>query len=186
MQKVQTKLWSVDEQPAGTWVSSRNLTYAKVRVAASHVSAMCAYPTFYQIFNASHMAPYDVPMVAHDMILRFVNMNFSAIVDGSALIPSSIGDESKPVFFESPPPTQTPEKTPDEVKAQWEGEKSLIQVAVASTKWSSSVLQCWFRRPGPASYCHRNWTLHMVPSSETTCPVLAGSLGRNIRRKYPS
>lgn len=99
--KVQTKLWSVDERPAGTWVSSRNLTYAK-------------------IFNASHMAPYDVPMVAHDMILRFVNMNFSAIVDGSALIPSSIGDESKPVFFESPPPTQTPEKTPDEVKAQWE------------------------------------------------------------------
>ena len=177
MQKVQTKLWSVEEQPAGTWVSSRNLTYAKVRVAASHISATCAYPYLYQIFNASHMAPYDVPMVAHDMILRFVDMNFSAIVDGSALIPSSIGDESKPIFFEHPPPTQTPGKTPDEMKVQWEGEKFLIQVGVASTEWSSSVLQCWFRRSGPAPHCHCNRTLHMVPSSETTYPVLAGFFG---------
>lgn len=98
--KVQTKLWSVDEQPAGTWVSSRNLTYAK-------------------IFDASHMAPYDVPEVAHDMILRFVDMNFSAIVDGSARIPSSVGDDSKPIFFEDTFPSKMPAKSPEEVSAQW-------------------------------------------------------------------
>ncbi|KAG2740240.1 alpha/beta-hydrolase [Suillus brevipes Sb2] len=69
--KVQTTSWTVDGTPAGTWVSSRNLTYAK-------------------LFNASHMAPYDVPDVAYDMILRFMGMDFSAIVDGSARIPSAI------------------------------------------------------------------------------------------------
>ncbi|KAI6100155.1 carboxypeptidase KEX1 [Pisolithus sp. B1] len=94
------KLWSVDGQPAGTWVSSRNLTYAK-------------------IFDASHMAPYDVPEVAHDMILRFVDMNFSAIVDGSARIPSSVGDDSKPIFFEDTFPSKMPAKSPEEVSAQW-------------------------------------------------------------------
>ncbi|KAI6040441.1 Alpha/Beta hydrolase protein [Pisolithus marmoratus] len=99
--KVQTKLWSVDGQPAGTWVSSRNLTYTK-------------------IFNASHMAPYDVPEAAHDMILRFVDMNFSAIVDGSARIPSSVGDDAKPVFLEDTFPSEIPEKSPEQIKAQWE------------------------------------------------------------------
>lgn len=29
--KVETKSWSVDGSPAGTWVTSRNLTYVKVR-----------------------------------------------------------------------------------------------------------------------------------------------------------
>ncbi|EEB94901.1 hypothetical protein MPER_06212, partial [Moniliophthora perniciosa FA553] len=53
--KVQTKSWSVNSTLAGTWVSSRNLTYAK-------------------IFNASHMVPFDLPHVAHDMILRFMGV----------------------------------------------------------------------------------------------------------------
>ncbi|KAF9236208.1 alpha beta-hydrolase [Melanogaster broomeanus] len=88
---VQTKSWTVNGAPAGTWVSSRNLTYAK-------------------IFNASHMVPYDVPDVAHDMILRFMGMNFSAIVDGSARIPSSVGDEAKPCSW----------ITPEQTKAQWD------------------------------------------------------------------
>ncbi|KAG6331996.1 hypothetical protein ID866_7090 [Astraeus odoratus] len=95
-----TKLWSVDGQPAGTWVSSRNLTYTK-------------------IFNASHMVPYDVPTAAHDMILRFVDMDFSAIIEGSARIPSSVGDDEKPIFFEAAP-TELPEKTPEDLSAQWE------------------------------------------------------------------
>ncbi|KAF9226828.1 alpha/beta-hydrolase [Gyrodon lividus] len=102
--KVQTKSWSVNETPVGTWVSSRNLTYAK-------------------IFNASHMVPYDVPDVAHDMILRFMGMNFSAIVDGSARIPSSVGDEVKPVFLdggELPVSSKPPGKTSEQTKAQWD------------------------------------------------------------------
>ena len=107
LQKVQTQSWTVDGAPAGTWVSSRNLTYAK-------------------IFNASHMAPFDLPHVSHDMILRFMNVNFSAILDGSARIPSSIGSEEKPAFTaieeELPNTPITPGKTPEQDKAMWEGE----------------------------------------------------------------
>lgn len=47
------------------------------------------------------MAPYDVPHVGHDMILRFMGMNFSAILDGSARIPSSVGDDSKPLLLDT-------------------------------------------------------------------------------------
>jgi len=102
---VETQSWSVNDTPAGTWVTSRNLTYVK-------------------IFNASHMAPYDVPHVAHDMVLRFMGVNFSAIVDGSARIPSSIGTTTKPLFVatSTDKPTNVPVsgKTPEQDKAMWE------------------------------------------------------------------
>ncbi|KAG6850190.1 hypothetical protein H0H93_016618 [Arthromyces matolae] len=102
---VQTQSWSVNATPAGTWVTSRNLTYAK-------------------IFNASHMAPYDLPHVAHDMILRFMGFNFSAVFDGSGRIPSSLGDIKKPVIVEEAEtkPTTAPvsSKTPEQDKAMWE------------------------------------------------------------------
>ncbi|KAF7335334.1 Pheromone-processing carboxypeptidase KEX1 [Mycena sanguinolenta] len=103
---VQTESWSVAGAPAGTWVASRNLTYAK-------------------LFNASHMAPFDVPHVSHDMILRFMGVNFSAIVDGSAKIPSNIGTASKPHFLEDVPTatsTVAPDtgKSPEQAKAMWE------------------------------------------------------------------
>ncbi|THH18196.1 hypothetical protein EW146_g2731 [Bondarzewia mesenterica] len=103
--KVETQTWTVGGQPAGTWVSSRNLTYTK-------------------IFNASHMVGFDVPHVSHDMILRFMGVNFSAITDGSARIPSSVGDDSKPAFIDDAlPAASTPvpvSKTPEQDKAMWE------------------------------------------------------------------
>ncbi|KAH9045309.1 alpha/beta-hydrolase [Lactarius pseudohatsudake] len=103
--KVETQTWSVAGTPAGTWVSSRNLTYVK-------------------IFNASHMAGYDQPHATHDMMLRFMGMNFSAIADGTARIPSSVGDDVKPSFIESKPAsatsTPTTTKTPEQDKAMWE------------------------------------------------------------------
>jgi len=78
-----------------------------------------------QIFNASHMVPYDEPLVAHDMILRFMGVNFTAIADGSARIPSSVGDDVKPVLVpQDQHPTPTPAgagKTPQQDKAMWEG-----------------------------------------------------------------
>ena len=45
------------------------------------------------------MAGFDVPHVTHDMILRFMGMNFTALtsLEGSAVIPSSVGDDSKPL-----------------------------------------------------------------------------------------
>ncbi|KAJ3473848.1 hypothetical protein NLI96_g12791 [Meripilus lineatus] len=102
---VQTHSWLVNGTHAGTWVNSRNLTYVK-------------------IFNASHMAGYDVPHVTHDMILRFMGMNFSAITDGTARIPSKVGEQVKPiptVLKASATPTAPVAKTPEQDKAMWEG-----------------------------------------------------------------
>ncbi|KAF8806260.1 pheromone-processing carboxypeptidase KEX1 [Phlegmacium glaucopus] len=102
---VQTQSWNVNATPAGTWVTSRNLTYAK-------------------IFNASHMAPFDVPHVTHDMMLRFMGVNFSAILDGSAKMPSSLDNVAKPVFVGETHAKSTsgvtPPKSPQQDKAMWE------------------------------------------------------------------
>lgn len=68
--------WFVNDTLAGTWTSARNLTY--VKVAAS-----------------SHMVAYDVPQVAHDMILRFMDVDFSLLVDGTPGWESRIGTEEK-------------------------------------------------------------------------------------------
>ncbi|THU91889.1 carboxypeptidase KEX1 [Dendrothele bispora CBS 962.96] len=117
--KVQTRSWSVAGTPAGTWVTSRNLTYAK-------------------IFNASHMAPFNLPHVTHDMILRFMGVNFSAILEGSARIPSSVGSDSKVVYQEASTETAAPVptgKTPQQDKAMWEayynaGSAALVLVII--------------------------------------------------------
>ncbi|KAF9266185.1 alpha/beta-hydrolase [Marasmius fiardii PR-910] len=100
---VQTQSWKVNDTAAGTWVTSRNLTYTK-------------------IFNASHMAPFDVPHIAHDMILRFMGVDFSKVLDGSAQIQSSIGTDSKPQFLPNALASVTPisTKTPQQDKAMWE------------------------------------------------------------------
>lgn len=123
---VKTQVFSVQDNPAGTWVSSRNLTYVK-------------------LFNASHMAPYDVPAVAHDMILRFMGMNFSAISDGSATIPSSIDGEAKPVLQKgTDKPSKPATETPEQDKAKWEAYYNagsaaivliLISLAIAAFLW---------------------------------------------------
>ncbi|TCD68479.1 Cell death protease [Steccherinum ochraceum] len=117
---VQTQTWSVNNTAAGTWVTSRNLTYVK-------------------IFNASHMVGYDVPHVSHDMMLRFMGVNFSAITEGSARIPSSLGSDNKPVpilVTEDPTPTPVPGKTKEQNKAMWEayynaGSAALVLVIIA-------------------------------------------------------
>ena len=97
------------------------LKYVQTSSSSAHLKVR-----FVQLFNASHMAPWDVPHVAHDMILRFMGFNFSAALEGSARIPSSVGSESKPVFIETskPTPSSVPGagKSPEQDKAMWEGE----------------------------------------------------------------
>jgi len=80
------------------------------------------------------MVPYDVPDVAHDMILRFMGVDFSVILEGSARIPSSIGDDVKPVPMDDGGLPVPP--TPEETKAQWDayynaGTAALIFLLVA-------------------------------------------------------
>ncbi|KAJ3979655.1 hypothetical protein F5890DRAFT_1421011, partial [Lentinula detonsa] len=53
-----------------------------------------------QIFNASHMAPFNVPHITHNMILCFMGVDFGNILNGSAKIPSSVGSEAKPMYVE--------------------------------------------------------------------------------------
>jgi hypothetical protein len=53
-----------------------------------------------------------------------MGMNFSAITDGTARIPSSVGDDVKPSFVESKSAstlTRPTAKTPEQDKAMWEG-----------------------------------------------------------------
>ncbi|KAI0797108.1 alpha/beta-hydrolase [Abortiporus biennis] len=117
---VQTQSWAVNATPAGTWVTSRNLTYVK-------------------IFNASHMAGYDVPHVTHDMILRFMGVDFGAITDGSAKIPSAVGNDHKPIAVlvdQKPTATPAPVNSPEQDKAMWEayynaGSAALVLVVIA-------------------------------------------------------
>ncbi|TFK43895.1 Alpha/Beta hydrolase protein [Crucibulum laeve] len=123
---VQTQSWNVASAPAGTWVSARNLTYVK-------------------IFNASHMAPFDVPHVTHDMMLRFMGVNFSAVAEGTARIGSSVGGVEKPVFLETTlgdkenaaagKDAEGTGKTPEQDKAMWEayynaGSAALVLVLI--------------------------------------------------------
>ena len=93
-----------------------------------------------QIFNASHMAGYDQLHATHDMILRFMGMNFSAIADGTARIPSSVGDNVKPAFTEEKPASAAPPrpttKTPEQDKAMWEGMISLSRFGSVSLSCS--------------------------------------------------
>lgn len=69
------------------------------------------------------MVGFDLPHVAHDMILRFMGVNFTAITDGSARIPSVVGADAKPlpVLDEASTPTPVSTKTPEQDKAMWEG-----------------------------------------------------------------
>jgi len=132
--EVETQTWTVDDKPAGTWVSSRNLTYVK-------------------IFDASHMAGYDQLDATHDMILRFMGMNFSAITDGTARIPSSVGTDVKPAFTEnkldSAIPTAPSAKTPEQDKAMWEayynaGSAAIVLVLILAAL--GTVFWCRIRR----------------------------------------
>lgn len=80
------------------------------------------------------MVGFDLPHVAHDMMLRFMGVDFSYLTNGSASIPSAVGDDKKPLLAVdgvagdgSAPgttpgaPAVPPGKTPEQDKAMWEG-----------------------------------------------------------------
>lgn len=53
-----------------------------------------------------------------------MEVNFTALVDGSARIPSAIGTDAKPIFMEdheTKPGAPVSAKTPQQDKAMWEG-----------------------------------------------------------------
>ncbi|KAG0150571.1 hypothetical protein CROQUDRAFT_72854 [Cronartium quercuum f. sp. fusiforme G11] len=68
--------WKVNATLAGRWRQERNLTYALMA-------------------NASHMAPYDVPFVAQDMLIRFLQIDILAAAGSAAQISSRAGAEAE-------------------------------------------------------------------------------------------
>ncbi|GAA6023747.1 hypothetical protein JCM10207_000245, partial [Rhodosporidiobolus poonsookiae] len=66
--------WTVNGEFAGLWQTARNLTYVEV-------------------FNSSHMVPMDKPLAAHDMLLRFMQVDTLNSAGSHAKIPSSLGSE---------------------------------------------------------------------------------------------
>lgn len=114
----ETSNWVVDGQPAGTWTASRKLTYVKV-------------------YNSSHMVPYDVPHAAHDMMLRFMGVDFNAIASGSVSIPSNVGNSTKPVVkpntgivLNGDSTDDAATKTPEDEKAKWDAYYNTGSIAV--------------------------------------------------------
>ncbi|KPV77963.1 uncharacterized protein RHOBADRAFT_50486 [Rhodotorula graminis WP1] len=76
--------WHVDGRQAGTWTTARNLTYVKIN-------------------DASHMVPYDQPVAAHDMLLRFVGVSLLSAAGPAAQVPSRIGNEIPAVLGSTHP-----------------------------------------------------------------------------------
>lgn len=74
--------WHVDGKRAGTWTTSRNLTYVKVS-------------------DASHMVPYDQPLASHDMLVRFLNIDLLGAAGPAAQVPSRVGNEQEAVLGET-------------------------------------------------------------------------------------
>jgi hypothetical protein len=132
------------------------------------------------------MAPFDAPHVTHDMMLRFMGANFSAIVDGSAKISSSLGNVAKPVFVETDTQSTSivmPAKTPQQDKAMWEGMCPLTMILILAltfylTHLLSSLLQCGFRNSSPHSHLHRDCDFHLVSNSTKQSAITYSSRSR--------
>ncbi|BGP12232.1 hypothetical protein JCM10213_007490 [Rhodosporidiobolus nylandii] len=76
--------WVVNGKKAGTWTTARNMTYVKVN-------------------EASHMVPYDQPLAAHDMFLRFLGVSLLSAAGPAAQVPSRIGNEQEAVLGSTHP-----------------------------------------------------------------------------------
>ncbi|GAA5860300.1 hypothetical protein JCM8547_003456 [Rhodosporidiobolus lusitaniae] len=76
--------WVVNGKQAGTWTTARNLTYVKIN-------------------EASHMVPYDQPLAAHDMFLRFIGVSLISAAGPAAQVPSRVGTEQEAVLGSTHP-----------------------------------------------------------------------------------
>ncbi|GAA5887520.1 hypothetical protein JCM5296_002604 [Sporobolomyces johnsonii] len=71
--------WTVAGEPAGRWTTRGNLTYVDV-------------------YNSSHMVPMDQPVAAHDMLLRFMQVDTLRAAGAAAKVPSRVGTEAETVL----------------------------------------------------------------------------------------
>ena len=92
--------WRVDGKHAGTWVTARNLTYVKVADASHMVrsASLLVGPVL-----TSLQVPYDQPLAAHDMLLRFLGVDLLGAAGPAAQVPSRVGNEQEAVLGETHP-----------------------------------------------------------------------------------
>jgi len=110
------------------------------------------------------MAPFDIPHVTHDMMLRFMGVNFTGLIDGTAKIPSAIGTDAKPVFaedHEAKPGAPASVKTPQQNKAMWEG-LPFSHFDFVCLLIDNSLLQRWLSYSGACHCLRSDWYRCMV------------------------
>lgn len=128
--------WSFEDEPAGIYQSARNLTYVL-------------------LYNASHMAPYDIPRQSRDMLDRFIKVDIASIggspadsrIDGEKVPPTAVGGHPNSTVAEQ----QELEKMKE---AKWQayaksGETVLVIVIIGVSVWGFFI---WRNRRRHAGY----------------------------------
>lgn len=134
------------------------------------------------MYNSSHMVPYDVPHVAHDMMLRFMGVDFAQIASGSAKIPSNVGNDSKAVVkpeTDATIPITDPSTSAADDKAKWDAYYNAGSIALVFVLIALSVgmfLFCRNRR-------RKQMTLRTVPDEEENIPL---TQSETLRDKHES
>ncbi|KAK4054916.1 Cell death protease [Microbotryomycetes sp. JL201] len=106
--ETQSLEWSVDGNLAGYWTTERNLTYVKV-------------------LNASHMVPRDQPLAAHDMLIRFMQVDTLHAAGSAARIPSRIGKETEAVLGATHPNGTTIKEVEEAARLEQETKQGLTE-----------------------------------------------------------
>lgn len=145
------EVWSINQQPVGTWLHARNLTLATLT-------------------NASHMAAYDAPYAAHDMMLRFMDVQVDWVDGAQVHMESKIGSTSRILVAENstattstpsplkststPLPTTRPGSSsslPQVDTSDWSGDLFVV-VVLALAVWLCFYVRRRARRPAGAQY----------------------------------
>ena len=98
--------WYLNDTQVGQWQTSRNLSYAKVSIPTfrspqlKEISDLRFIPygmLFLECFSdlTSYQVGFDVPHVTNDMILRFMDVDFSLIPGLAASSKSRIGNDDR-------------------------------------------------------------------------------------------
>lgn len=93
--------WWVNGTKAGTWRTARNLTYVQVYNSSHMVSSFASAYEYLHSIDLSSQVPFDVPIVAHDMLSRFIGTDYFIAAGASAKVPSRIGNEQEAIIGET-------------------------------------------------------------------------------------
>lgn len=156
--------WTVNGTAAGTWTDSRGLSYVKV-------------------YNSSHMVPYDLPHVSHDMMLRFMGVDFAQIASGSAKIPSNVGNDTKAVVKPDTDLAATPSSgastKPEDDKAKWDAYYNAGSIALVFLLIALGIGLFFICR----NRQRKHMSLRALPDEEENIPLTQGG---SLREKNES